>query len=87
MKGVDFLGFYNSHRLYEDMFNKTTQFLVLLDINEFYFVNYHYTEKMGNKILEQVGKKLKSISIYKIYIEVEINLFFCLKKKILQKKS
>ena len=68
MKDIDFLGFYNRNRLYKDMFQKTTQFLVLLDINEFYFVNYYYSEKIGNKVLKQIGKKIKAyFKIKKLY--------------------
>ena len=76
MKDIDFLGFYNRNRLYKDIFQKTTQFLVLLDINEFYFVNYYYSEKIGNKVLKQIGKKIKAyFKIKKPNSKIDSHLF------------
>ena len=67
-KDIDFLGFYNRNKLFKDINHQQIKFLAILDINEFYFINYHYSEKVGNKLLKEIGKKIENhFKMKKIY--------------------
>ena len=51
MRTIDSLGFYNIDRLTKDIIKKDSIFLFAIDIKDFFFINYFYSQEVGNIIL------------------------------------
>ena len=81
MRTIDSLGFYNIDRLTKDIIKKDSIFLFAIDIKDFFFINYFYSQEVGNIILKKIGEQAKehfnSSDIYRnndcFYVIVEKN--------------
>lgn len=69
MRTIDSLGFYNIDRLTKDIIKKDSIFLFAIDIKDFFFINYFYSQEVGNIILKKLENKQKNILIQVIFIE------------------
>ena len=81
MKEIDNLGFYSIDKLTKDIIKKAPIFLFAIDIKNFFFINYFYSEEVGNIILKKVGEQaieyFNSSNIYRnndcFYVRIEEN--------------
>ena len=55
-----FLGFNSRKKLYRDLMQKNYEFLIAFDVDDFSFINFMYSESIGNRTLKELGKRIKT---------------------------